>query len=99
MRVQANIRSVEESAYVRQLLLAIAEPGDNAAKLDQLRQQTASTGKTSDEEIANARQYINRQIADPLDFDHNITLARLGDKIEALQQERQRQVSRSSASC
>ena len=32
---QANIRSVEESAYVRRLLLAIAEPGDNAAKLDQ----------------------------------------------------------------
>jgi hypothetical protein len=30
---QANIRSVEESAYVRRLLLAIAEPGDNAAKL------------------------------------------------------------------
>src|SRR6202007_35784 len=28
---QANIRSVEESAYVRRLLLAIAEPGDNAA--------------------------------------------------------------------
>src|ERR1700732_2739485 len=45
---QANIRSVEESAYVRRLLLAIADPGDNAAKLDQLRQQVATTGKTSD---------------------------------------------------
>src|ERR1700756_854042 len=30
---QANIRSIEESAYVRRLLLAIAEGGDNAAKL------------------------------------------------------------------
>jgi hypothetical protein len=87
---QANIRPVEESAYVRQPLLAIAEPGDNAAKLDQLRQQAANTGKTSDERIANARQYINRQIADPLDFDDNIALARLVDKIEALQEERQR---------
>ena len=87
---QANIRSVEESAYVRRLLLAIAEPGNNAAKLDQLRQLVAGAGKTSDERIADARQYINRQIADPLDFDDNIALARLDDKIEFLQEERQR---------
>ena len=87
---QANIRSVEESAYVRRLLLAIAEPGDNAAKLDQLRQQVATTGKTSDERTADARRYINRQIADPLDFDDNIALARLDDKIEDLQEERRR---------
>ena len=87
---QANIRSVEESAYVRRLLLAIAEPGDNAAKLDQLHQQVATSGKTSDERIADARRYINRQIADPLDFDDNIALARLDDKIEDLQEERRR---------
>ena len=87
---QANIRSVEESAYVRRLLLAIPEPGDNAAKLDQLHQQVATTGKTSDERIADARRYINRQIADPLDFDDNIALARLDDKIEDLQEERRR---------
>ena len=87
---QANIRSVEESAYVRRLLLAIAEPGDNAAKLDQLRQQVATTAKTSDERTADARRYINRQIADPLDFDDNIALARLDDKIEDLQEERRR---------
>src|SRR5262249_45156210 len=87
---QANIRSVEESAYIRRLLLAIAEGGDNAAKLDELSQRVASTGKASDEEIAGARQDINRQIADPLDFDDNIALARLDDKIEALQEKRQR---------
>jgi adenylate cyclase len=87
---QANIRSVEQSAYVRRLLLAIAERGDNAAKLDDLRQRVASAGKASDDEIVNARQHINRQIADPLDFDDNIALARLDDKIEALQEERQR---------
>jgi adenylate cyclase len=87
---QANIRSVEESAYVRRLLLRIAEPGDNAARLDQLRQLVAGAGKTSDERIADARQYINRQIADPLDFDDNIALARLDDKIEGLQDERHR---------
>src|SRR6516225_6541058 len=81
---QANIRSVEESAFVRRLLLAI-ERRDDAAKLDDLRRQVASTGKTSDERIADARQYINQQIADPLDFDDNIALARLDDKIETLQ--------------
>jgi adenylate cyclase len=87
---QANIRSVEESAYIRRLLLAIAEPGDNTAKLNDLRQRVASVGKTSDDRIASARQYINRQIADPLDFDDNIALARLDDKVEALQEERGR---------
>ena len=87
---QANIRSVEESAYVRRLLLAIAEAGDNAAKRAELGQKVAKSGKASDERIADARQYINRQIADPLDFDDNIALARLDDKIEDLQDERHR---------
>jgi class 3 adenylate cyclase len=87
---QANIRSVEQSAYVRRLLLAIAEGGDNATKLSDLRQRVASTGKASDEDIASARQHINQQIADPLDFDDNIALARLDEKIETLQEERQR---------
>jgi hypothetical protein len=77
---QANIRSVEESAYVRRLLLALVDRGDDAAKLDQLRQQVSSTGKTSDERVADARQYINRQIADPLDFDDNIALGKAGRK-------------------
>ena len=84
---QANIRSVEELAYVRRLLLAIGEQ-DPTAKLDGLRQAVASTGKVSDKDIAAARLYINRQIEDPLDFDDNIALARLDDRIEALQEER-----------
>src|ERR1700741_2935422 len=52
---QANIRSVEESAYVRRLLLAIAGGGDNAAKLNELREQVTNTGKASDGEIDDAR--------------------------------------------
>jgi len=87
---QANIRSVEESAFIRRLLLAIAERPGNAAKLDDLRQRVATAGKASDEEITSARQHINEQIADPLDFDDNIALARLDDKIEALQEDRRR---------
>jgi hypothetical protein len=87
---QANIRSIEESAYIRRLLLAIAERSDNASKVDDLRQRIANAGKASDEQIAAARRHINEQIADPLDFDDNIALARLDARIESLQEERQR---------
>src|SRR5271168_1044128 len=87
---QANIRSVEESAYARRLLLAVPERPDNTFKADDLRQRIVNAAKASDEEIAAARQHINEQIADPLDFDDNIALARLDDRIEALQEERHR---------
>src|SRR6266404_5808564 len=86
---QANIRSVEESAYVRRLLLA-AEQTDDAAKVDNLRQRVAEAGKASDELIASARGHINDQIADPLDFDDNVALARLDVRIDSLQEERRR---------
>src|ERR1700757_684013 len=86
----ANIRSVEESAYARRLLLALADPTENALKVEDLRQRIATTGKASDEEVAAARQHINEQIADPLDFDDNIALARLDVRIESLQEERRR---------
>src|SRR5207302_8114690 len=42
---QANIRSVEESAYARRLLLAITEQADDAAKVDDLRKRVAEAGK------------------------------------------------------
>jgi adenylate cyclase len=87
---QANIHSVEESGYVRRLLLATAERPDSPAKVDDLRRRIATAGKASDEQIADARQHINEQIADPLDFDDNIALARLDVRIEGLQEERQR---------
>ena len=87
---RANIRTIEESAYARRLLLAVAAPPADLQKLDDLRQRVVSSGKASDEEIAAARPHINEQIADPLDFDDNIALARLDVRIEALQEERQR---------
>ncbi len=85
---QANISSVEESAHVLRMLLAIAELTDNTPKLDDLRKRLANAGKETDEQISAARQHINEQIADPLDFDDNIALARLDVRIEALQEER-----------
>jgi class 3 adenylate cyclase len=87
---EANISSVEEAAYIRRLLLATAGGPDNASKRDDLRQRISNAGKASDEQIAAARQHINEQIADPLDFDDNIALARLDVRIEALQEEQQR---------
>jgi class 3 adenylate cyclase len=85
---QANISSVEESAHVLRMLLAIAELTDNTPKLDDLRKRLANAGKETDEQISAARQHINEQIADPLDFDDNIALARRDVRIEALQEER-----------
>src|SRR3984893_1939054 len=87
---RANIRSVEESAYVRRLLLALAEETDDKAKVDNLRQRVVSAGKESDELIVTARQHINEQIADPLEFNDNVALARLDVRIESLQEERRR---------
>jgi class 3 adenylate cyclase len=87
---EANIHSAEESAYVRRLLLAMPERSDKAPKLDDLRQRIANAGKASDQQIAAARRHINEQIADPLDFDDNIALARLDVRIESLQEERRR---------
>ena len=87
---KAHIRSVEESAYARRLLLAIAAQPQDPAKLDDLRQRVARADKASDEQIAAARQHINEQIADPLDFDDNIALARLDVRVESLQEDRQR---------
>ena len=85
---EANIRSVEESAFVRRQLLALAEPTDNAPKVEDLHQRIATAGKASDEEVAAARQHINEQIADPLDFDDNVALARLDVRIWRLASDR-----------
>jgi adenylate cyclase len=85
---EANIRSVEESAFVRRQLLALAEPTNNAPKVEDLHQRIATAGKASDEEVAAARQHINEQIADPLDFDDNVALARLDVRIWRLASDR-----------
>jgi adenylate cyclase len=86
---QANIRSVEESAFIRRLVIARLEsPGDEARFAD-LRERVAAAAKASDEYLAQARQLINRQIADPLDFDDNVELARLDTRLGFIQELRQ----------
>ena len=81
---QANIRSVEQSAFVRRLLA-----GDRRARRQRRRSsrncgsEVASTGKASDEDDRRARQHDQPADRHPLDFDDNIALARLDDRIGA----------------
>jgi class 3 adenylate cyclase len=83
--VHANIRSVQESAYIRRLVIALDETPHDDEKIADLRKRVAEAGKGSDDDLAEARVHINEQIADPLDFNDNVELARLDTKIEFLQ--------------
>ena len=85
---QANIRSGEESALIRRLVLALNETPRDDAKIADLRGRAATAGTSSDTHLIAARRHINEQIAAPLDFDDNITLARLDTRVEFLQEER-----------
>ncbi len=87
---QANIRSVDESAYIRRLLLALADPDREHEKVERLNEWIERAGHESDALITQARTVINRQIEDPLDFNDNIALARLDTRIEFLQEQRRR---------
>src|SRR4051794_2690115 len=88
---QANIHSVQESAYIRRLLLALDEgtPPDST-KIEDLRQRTRTSAEASDKELAEARERLNELIPDPIDFDDTVALARLDTHIEFLQEERRR---------
>src|SRR5207302_8359676 len=80
---QANIHSVQESAYIRRLLLALDEgtPPDST-KVEDLRQRIRTS--------AEASERLNELIPDPIDFDDTVALARLDTHIEFLQEERRR---------
>jgi class 3 adenylate cyclase len=86
----ANIRSVEESALIRRLVLALDERPRNDDTVANLRARVEAAGKQADEELTEARRHINEQIADPLDFNDNVALARLDTKVEFLQEDRRR---------
>lgn len=84
----ANIHSVEESAFIRRLVIALRQSPGNEAEVTDLRGRIVAAAKGTDADLAEARLYINRQIADLLDFNDNIALARLDTRIEFLQVER-----------
>src|SRR5437762_12695555 len=86
---QANIHSVQESAYIRRLLLALDEgtPPDST-EIEDLRQRTRTSSEASDKELAEACERLNELIPDPIDFDDTVALARLDTQIEFLQHKR-----------
>ena len=86
----ANIHTVEESAFIRRLILALNEDPRDETKIADLRTRVEAAGKASDEDLTEARGRINEQIADPLDFGDNIELARLDTRVEFLQEQRQK---------
>ncbi|HTZ35137.1 MAG TPA: adenylate/guanylate cyclase domain-containing protein, partial [Stellaceae bacterium] len=85
---RANVRSVEESAYLRRLVIAYGTTPRDPADIAELKTQISAAGKATDGDLALARQSINRQIDDPLDFNDNIALARLDTRVEFLQSDR-----------
>jgi class 3 adenylate cyclase len=82
----ANIRSVEESAFIRRMILAMMERPSDEAKIADLHQRAQAAARASDDELVAARAHINEQIADPLDFNDNVALARLDTRIEFIQE-------------
>ena len=91
---QAHIHKLEESSTSRRLAAALldgdkTEPG-YSEYIAKLRTRVAGAGAASREKLAAARQSINEQIADDLDFDDNVALARLDTHVEFLQQMQQR---------
>ena len=87
---QANIRSLEQSALIRRVLLRLTESPRDENRIADLRDRAAAAGKASDDTLAQAREHINAQIADPLDFNDNVALGRLDTRIEFLQEARRR---------
>jgi adenylate cyclase len=86
---RANVATVEESAFIRRLLLAIDEEPRDDAKVSELRTRIADAATRSNDELVSARRCINEQIADPLDFNDNVQLARLDTRLEFLQHDRE----------
>ena len=83
---QANIRSVEESAFIRRLVIASMQTPRDEARIADLRERAAAAAKASDQDLVDARKHINEQIADPLDFNDNVALARLDTRVEFVQE-------------
>ena len=84
----ANIRSVEESAFIRRLVIALMESPRDDTKVADLQKRAAAAAKASDDHLAEARKRINEQIGDPIDFNDNVELARLDTRVEFIQEKR-----------
>ncbi|HWB51670.1 MAG TPA: adenylate/guanylate cyclase domain-containing protein [Stellaceae bacterium] len=86
----ANTRNVQESAYIRRLMLALAEHPRDEAKIADLRRRVADAAADSDFGIAETRRLLNRQILKSLSPSDNIEIARLDTEIAFLQEQRKK---------
>ncbi len=87
---QANTRNEQESAYIRRLMLALAENPRSETKIAELHRRVADAAADSDAGIAETRRLINRQIANALSVDDDVALGRLDTLIGFLQEERRK---------
>jgi adenylate cyclase len=87
---RANTRNVQESAYIRRLMLAFDETPRDEPKLAALHRRVTDAATDSDFGIAETRRLLNRQIISGLTPDDDVALARLDTQIGFLQEQRKR---------
>lgn len=85
---RANVRSVEESAFLRRLILAEARHQGAAATIERLRASTDQKGRDADKELATARTLIRGAIGDAINFGDNVALGRLETRLELMEADR-----------
>lgn len=82
---RGHIRSSEEGALLRRLLLDYLQDRDNRAELGRLRERVEDTDRATDMELATARRLIQEEIADEATFGDKVDLARLDTRVEFIQ--------------
>lgn len=88
---QAHVYKLEQSSASRRLVAVLLDgETPDPVYLADLRRQVAAAGQASSDQLAAARRNINEQIADALNFDDDVALARLDTHLERLQEERAR---------
>jgi HAMP domain-containing protein len=86
--VRANIYSERKAEYLRRVVIAYAQTPRDDGEIAMLRERMNEASGTTDDELIEARQHINEQIADPLDFNDVVALTRTDMKISFLQDAR-----------
>jgi adenylate cyclase len=85
---QANTRSLEESAFIRRLMLAFEENPRNEDKISMLYRRAVEAAASSDAGLADFRRLVNGQLLDALSFADNVALGRLDTHVQFLQEHR-----------
>lgn len=84
---RANVRSVEESAALRRLILAEARQRQEGAAA-RMQASVDQKGIDADSELASARNLIQRAIDDAVDFGDKVALGRLETRLQLMEADR-----------